>query len=165
MWCLSHLFACFGLDVGSSTGFPRPKSEVVLLMFIFSLLKMVFLKSRLLLVVPISVVKILIIEWNHFVQEFKRKNKNSLWRCWFCTNYLPLKEQWYLNNHLLEIDCLYEGVDFYTKITRAKFKELNMDMFRKCMEPVDKCLRDAKLDKNFVVLVGGSTRIPNSFQF
>jgi len=70
-----------------------------------------------------------------------------------------------LNNHLLEIDCLYEGVDFYTKITRAKFKELNMDMFRKCMEPVDKCLRDAKLDKNFVVLVGGSTRIPNSFQF
>ncbi|RVW87405.1 Heat shock cognate 70 kDa protein [Vitis vinifera] len=63
----------------------------------------------------------------------------------------------------IEIDSLYEGVDFYTTITRARFEELNMDLFRKCMEPVEKCLRDAKMDKSSVhdvVLVGGSTRIP-----
>ncbi|CAN1769792.1 Heat shock cognate 70 kDa protein [Linum perenne] len=63
----------------------------------------------------------------------------------------------------IEIDSLYEGVDFYSTITRARFEELNMDLFRKCMEPVEKCLRDAKMDKSSVhdvVLVGGSTRIP-----
>ncbi|TYG40920.1 hypothetical protein ES288_D12G133100v1 [Gossypium darwinii] len=63
----------------------------------------------------------------------------------------------------IEIDSLYEGIDFYSTITRARFEELNMDLFRKCMEPVEKCLKDSKLDKsqvNEVVLVGGSTRIP-----
>ncbi|TYH38726.1 hypothetical protein ES332_D12G129700v1 [Gossypium tomentosum] len=63
----------------------------------------------------------------------------------------------------IEIDSLYEGIDFYSTITRAGFEELNMDLFRKCMEPVEKCLKDSKLDKsqvNEVVLVGGSTRIP-----
>ncbi|KAJ8551398.1 hypothetical protein K7X08_000768 [Anisodus acutangulus] len=63
----------------------------------------------------------------------------------------------------IEIDSLYEGVDFYMTITRARFKELNMDLFRKCTEPVEKCLRDAKMDKSSVhdvVLDGGSTRIP-----
>ncbi|KAH9298706.1 hypothetical protein KI387_030388, partial [Taxus chinensis] len=63
----------------------------------------------------------------------------------------------------IEIDSLYEGIDFYSTITRARFEELNMDLFRKCMEPVEKCLRDAKIDKgkvDEVVLVGGSTRIP-----
>jgi molecular chaperone DnaK (HSP70) len=58
---------------------------------------------------------------------------------------------------------LYEGVDLYTTITRDKFEELNMDLFRKCMETVDKCLTDAQMDKasvHDVVLVGGSTRIP-----
>ncbi|CAI0420933.1 unnamed protein product [Linum tenue] len=63
----------------------------------------------------------------------------------------------------IEIDSLYEGIDFYSTITRARFEELNMDLFRRCMEPVEKCLRDAKIDKaqvNDVVLVGGSTRIP-----
>ncbi len=40
-----------------------------------------------------------------------------------------------------------QGVDFYSSITRARFEELNMDLFRKCMEPVEKCLRDAKMDK------------------
>ena len=54
-------------------------------------------------------------------------------------------------------------MEFYTTITRARFEELNMDLFRKCMEPVEKCLRDAKMDKRSihdVVHVGGSTRIP-----
>ncbi|PPS09157.1 hypothetical protein GOBAR_AA11490 [Gossypium barbadense] len=63
----------------------------------------------------------------------------------------------------IEIDSLFEGIDFYSTITRARFEELNMDLFRKCMEPVEKCLRDAKMDKSTVhdvVLVGGSTRIP-----
>ncbi len=50
----------------------------------------------------------------------------------------------------IEIDSLYEGVDFYSSITRARFEELNMDLFRKCMEPVEKCLRDAKMDKSSV---------------
>nr|GEW68364.1 heat shock cognate 70 kDa protein [Tanacetum cinerariifolium] len=63
----------------------------------------------------------------------------------------------------IEIDCLYDGVDFSSKITRAKFEELNMDFFNKCMESVQGCLDDAQLEKNRVdevVIVGGSTRIP-----
>jgi len=63
----------------------------------------------------------------------------------------------------IEIDSLFEGQDFYTTITRAKFEELNMDLFRSCIQPVERVLADAKLDKaqvHEVVLVGGSTRIP-----
>ncbi|GMI90300.1 ARABIDOPSIS THALIANA HEAT SHOCK COGNATE PROTEIN 70-1, heat shock cognate protein 70-1 [Hibiscus trionum] len=106
---------------------------------------------------------------NHFVQEFKRKNKKDISRnpralrrlrtdCERAKRILSSTAQ-----TTIEIDSLYEGIDFYTKITRARFEELNMDLFRKCMEPVEKCLRDAKMDKSSVddvVLVGGSTRIP-----
>ncbi|XP_025100805.1 heat shock protein 70 B2-like [Pomacea canaliculata] len=63
----------------------------------------------------------------------------------------------------VEIDSLYEGIDFYTRITRARFEELCADLFRHTLEPVEQALRDAKLDKrqiDEVVLVGGSTRIP-----
>lgn len=63
----------------------------------------------------------------------------------------------------IEIDSLFEGIDFYTSITRARFEELNADLFRSTMEPVEKSLRDAKMDKaqiHDIVLVGGSTRIP-----
>ncbi|EHB12063.1 Heat shock cognate 71 kDa protein [Heterocephalus glaber] len=63
----------------------------------------------------------------------------------------------------IEIDSLYEGIDFYTSITRARFEELNADLFRGTLDPVEKALRDAKLDKSQIhdiVLVGGSTRIP-----
>nr|XP_043619870.1 heat shock 70 kDa protein 18-like [Erigeron canadensis] len=63
----------------------------------------------------------------------------------------------------IEVDCLYDGVDFSSKITRAKFEELNMDFFNKCMETVQMCMEDAKWVKSMVsevVLVGGSTRIP-----
>ncbi|KAK4478616.1 hypothetical protein RD792_014105 [Penstemon davidsonii] len=63
----------------------------------------------------------------------------------------------------VEIDSLYEGFDFYSTITRARFEEMNMDLFRKCMVPVEKCLRDAMMGKSNihdVVVVGGSTRIP-----
>ncbi|KAL3678049.1 hypothetical protein R1sor_021005 [Riccia sorocarpa] len=106
---------------------------------------------------------------NHFVQEFKRKYKKDI-----SSNPRALRRLRTAAERAkrtlsstaqttIEIDSLYEGVDFYTTITRARFEELNMDMFRKCMEPVEKCLKDAKLDKSSihdVVLVGGSTRIP-----
>lgn len=58
---------------------------------------------------------------------------------------------------------MYEGIDYYTSITRARFEELCQDLFRSTMEPVERTLRDAKIDKSSVheiVLVGGSTRIP-----
>lgn len=63
----------------------------------------------------------------------------------------------------LEIDALFEGIDFYTKISRARFEELCSDLFRGTLEPVEKALNDAKMGKSDihdVVLVGGSTRIP-----
>ncbi|KAK0427364.1 hypothetical protein QR680_010189 [Steinernema hermaphroditum] len=63
----------------------------------------------------------------------------------------------------IEIDSLFEGHDFYSHISRARFEELNGDLFRGTLEPVEKALTDAKLDKNQIndiVLVGGSTRIP-----
>merc|ERR1719149_181405 len=63
----------------------------------------------------------------------------------------------------IEIDSFFEGVDFFTSLSRARFEELNMDLFRKTMDPVEKVLRDSKIDKSNVhdvVLVGGSTRIP-----
>ncbi|KAI6710521.1 hypothetical protein B2J93_1990 [Marssonina coronariae] len=63
----------------------------------------------------------------------------------------------------IEIDSLFEGIDFYTSITRARFEELCQDLFRSTTTPVDRVLADAKIDKSKVheiVLVGGSTRIP-----
>ena len=106
---------------------------------------------------------------NHFVAEFKRKNKKDIsgnaralrrlrTACERAKRTLSSTTQ-----TTIEIDSLYEGIDFYATITRARFEELNMDLFRKCMDPVEKCLRDAKIDKSQVdevVLVGGSTRIP-----
>ena len=62
-----------------------------------------------------------------------------------------------------EINSLFEGIDFYTSITRARFEELCSDLFKGTLEPVEKAMRDAKMDKSSVhdiVLVGGSTRIP-----
>ncbi|XP_067932560.1 heat shock protein 70 A1-like [Watersipora subatra] len=63
----------------------------------------------------------------------------------------------------VEIDSLFEGIDFYTSITRARFEELCGDLFRGTLEPVEQALRDAKMSKgdiHEIVLVGGSTRIP-----
>ncbi|XP_057500805.1 heat shock 70 kDa protein-like [Actinidia eriantha] len=106
---------------------------------------------------------------NHFVAEFKRKYKKDI-----SGNARALRR---LKNACerskralssttqttIEIDSLYEGIDFYATITRARFEELCMDLFLKCTETVEKCIRDAKIDKSQVdevVLVGGSTRIP-----
>lgn len=63
----------------------------------------------------------------------------------------------------IEIECLFEGIDFYANATHAKFEELNMNLFTKCMETVETCLRYANMDMRYVheiVLIGGSTRIP-----
>nr|BAJ78982.1 heat shock protein 70 [Penaeus japonicus] len=106
---------------------------------------------------------------NHFIQEFKRKykkdpseNKRSLRRlrtaCERAKRTLSSSTQ-----ANVEIDSLFEGIDFYTSITRARFEELCADLFRGTLEPVEKSLRDAKMDKahiHDIVLVGGSTRIP-----
>ncbi|GMY10818.1 heat shock cognate 70 kDa protein 2-like [Fagus crenata] len=105
---------------------------------------------------------------NHFIQEFKRKHKKDI------TGGKAFRKLWnacerakrVLSSNArttIEIDSLFDGIDFYSIITRAKFEELNMNLFRKCLEPVEKCLTDAKIDKSGVhdvVLVGGSSRIP-----
>jgi len=106
---------------------------------------------------------------DHFVNEFKRKhkkdikgNKRALRRlrtaCERAKRTLSASAQ-----ANIEIDSLFEGIDFYTSITRARFEELCSDLFKGTLEPVEKSLRDAKMDKsgiNEIVLVGGSTRIP-----
>lgn len=106
---------------------------------------------------------------NHFAVEFKRKHKvdvktkpRSLRR--LRTAAERTKRMLSSSTEAtLEIDALYNGIDFYTKISRAKFEELNSDLFRDTLKPVEQALRDAKMDKKLiddVVLVGGSTRIP-----
>jgi L1 cell adhesion molecule like protein len=106
---------------------------------------------------------------NHFVQEFKRKNKKDL-----SSNPRALRRlrtaceraKRTLSSAAstsIEIDSLFEGIDFYTSLTRARFEELCQDLFRSTLDPVEKVLRDSKIDKanvHEIVLVGGSTRIP-----
>ncbi|CAH9065752.1 unnamed protein product [Cuscuta epithymum] len=63
----------------------------------------------------------------------------------------------------VEIESLFDGIDFSEPLTRARFEELNNDLFRRTMGPVKKAMEDARLEKNQIheiVLVGGSTRIP-----
>jgi len=63
----------------------------------------------------------------------------------------------------IEIESLFDGEDFSETLTRAKFEELNMDLFRSTMKPVELVIKDSGLNKNEIheiVLVGGSTRIP-----
>ena len=106
---------------------------------------------------------------DHFINEFKRKhkkdisgNKRALRRlrtaCERAKRTLSSAAQ-----ASIEIDSLFEGIDFYTSITRARFEELCSDLFKGTLEPVEKALRDSKMDKSSIheiVLVGGSTRIP-----
>ena len=106
---------------------------------------------------------------NHFVDEFRRKYKKDLTsnpRALRRLRTAAERAKRTLSSSTeasLEIDALLEGIDFYTKISRARFEELCADLFRKTMEPVEKALVDAKLDKgqiHDIVMVGGSTRIP-----
>ncbi|CAF1240417.1 unnamed protein product [Rotaria magnacalcarata] len=105
----------------------------------------------------------------HFIQEFKTKygqdlneNTSAIRRlrtsCELAKRTLSTTRQ-----APIEIDSLYQGTDFCSTITRKRFEELNADLFRSTLEPVEKALRDAKMDKSQIheiVLVGGSTRIP-----
>merc|ERR1739844_440406 len=106
---------------------------------------------------------------DHFIKEFQRKHKKDISQnkrairrlrtaCERAKRTLSASAQ-----ANIEIDSLFEGVDFYTAITRARFEELCSDLFRGTLQPVEKALRDAKMDKSSIddiVLVGGSTRIP-----
>jgi L1 cell adhesion molecule like protein len=107
---------------------------------------------------------------NHFIAEFKRKNggrdvssnPRALRRlrtaCERAKRTLSSSTE-----AQIEIDALLDGIDFYSRITRARFEELCADLFRQCLDPVSKALNDAKMDKSQIheiVLVGGSTRIP-----
>ena len=105
---------------------------------------------------------------NHFVKEFSRKHKidisgdpKALRRlksaCEKAKRILSSSTE-----TTVEIECLNQGIDLFSPISRAKFEELNNNHFKKCMEIVEKCLIDSGLNKSSihdVVLVGGSTRI------
>ena len=63
----------------------------------------------------------------------------------------------------IEIDSLFEGINFYTSISWTCFEELCQDLFQSTLDPVEKVLRDSNIDKvnvHEIILVGGSTRIP-----
>jgi len=106
---------------------------------------------------------------DHFIKEFQRKHKKNIGQnkrairrlrtaCERAKRTLSASAQ-----ANIEIDSLFEGIDFYTSISRARFEELCSDLFKGTLEPVEKALRDAKMDKSSIddiVLVGGSTRIP-----
>ncbi|KAL1806411.1 hypothetical protein ACET3Z_029479 [Daucus carota] len=106
---------------------------------------------------------------NHLVDEFKMKhgkdisqNAKSLRRL---RNACEKAKRFLSQNVVatINVDYLYEGEDFSSDITRARFEDLNLDLFKSCLETVAKCLKDAKMDKSRVddvVLVGGSSRIP-----
>ncbi|KAL1821304.1 hypothetical protein ACET3Z_016173 [Daucus carota] len=106
---------------------------------------------------------------NHFVEDFKTKYKKDISRdakslrrlrnaCEKAKRFLS-----HTGTTTINVDSLHEGIDYSAKITRAKFENLNLDLFRSCVDTVKKCLEDAGMDKSKVddvVLVGGSTRIP-----
>jgi heat shock 70kDa protein 1/2/6/8 len=105
----------------------------------------------------------------HFITEFKRKHKKDIsgnprsmrrlrTACEKAKRTLSSSTQ-----ASIEIDSLFDGIDYYTNITRAKFESLCEDLFKNCLNPVERVILDSKLSKgdiNEIVLVGGSTRIP-----
>ncbi|MCI33025.1 heat-shock protein, partial [Trifolium medium] len=102
---------------------------------------------------------------NYFAQEFNKKNKVDI-----TGNSRALRRLRTVCERAkrtlsfavvttIEVDSLFQGIDFFSTITRAKFEEINMDLFNECLETVKSCLTDAKMDKSVihdVVLVGGS---------
>ncbi|XP_048490841.1 heat shock 70 kDa protein 1-like [Beta vulgaris subsp. vulgaris] len=106
---------------------------------------------------------------SHFVDEFKKKHKKDI-----STNTRALaklrlaseRAKRVLSSNFqttVEIDSLFDNIDFTSTITRARFEKLNMDFFSNCVDTVEECLEDAGMEKHDVddvVLVGGSTRIP-----
>jgi len=105
----------------------------------------------------------------HCVQDFKRRfnndisnNKRSMRRL---QNSCEIAKKTLSSSTFaaIEIDSLFEGIDYNTTITRARFEDLCSDLFRKTFDPVEKVLQDGKMSKSMIhdiVLVGGSTRIP-----
>uniref|UniRef100_A0A2A4JBA8 Heat shock protein 70 n=1 Tax=Heliothis virescens TaxID=7102 RepID=A0A2A4JBA8_HELVI len=102
---------------------------------------------------------------NFLAEEFKRKHKKDL-----NTNPKSLRRlrtaaeraKRTLSSSTeasIEIDALYEGIDFFSRVSRARFEELNSDLFRTTLEPVEKALNDAKLDKSAIHDIGFSWRI------
>uniref|UniRef100_A0A1I7SRH2 Heat shock protein 70 n=2 Tax=Bursaphelenchus xylophilus TaxID=6326 RepID=A0A1I7SRH2_BURXY len=105
----------------------------------------------------------------HFVQEFKRKHGRDIKNNARAVRRLRTaceRAKRTLSSSteaVVEVDSLFDGIDFNSRISRARFEELCADLFRSTLEPVEQALRDAKLGKSDiheVVLVGGSTRIP-----
>jgi len=106
---------------------------------------------------------------DHFMKIFKKKHKKDMSKDKRAMQKLrrevervkrALSTQ---HQARLEVEALYDGVDFSETLTRARFEELNMDLFRKTLGPVGKVMSDSDLKKNEIdemVLVGGSTRIP-----
>tara|TARA_A100001011_G_scaffold131040_1_gene138102 strand:- start:2721 stop:4682 length:1962 start_codon:yes stop_codon:yes gene_type:complete len=109
----------------------------------------------------------------HFADEFKCKNKQDLRESKKAMAKLK-KESEKVKRSLssstqahLEIDSLYDGIDFNSTITRAKFEQLNLMLFQKCLKSVEQVLMDSKISKSQIdeiVLVGGTTRIPKMQQ-
>jgi heat shock protein 1/8 len=105
----------------------------------------------------------------YFIDEFKRKhkvdlsdNKRSLRRlktaCEKAKRTLSSS-----STANVELESIFDGIDFFTSITKARFESLCMNLFQKCITPVTKVLQDAGVSKSAIheiVLVGGSTRIP-----
>jgi len=106
---------------------------------------------------------------SHCIAEFRRKYKSDPTRNQRALRRLRTqcerakRQLSTATSTTIEIDSLHEGHDFTLRLSRAKFEELNMDYFKKAMEPVSQCLADSGLPKSKiaeVVMVGGSTRIP-----
>lgn len=106
---------------------------------------------------------------NHFVSEIKRKLKKDISgnpRAMRRLRNAAERAKRTLSasaSATLELDGLVDGNDFYSSLTRARFEALCDDLLRRCLDPVDRVIRDAKLSKgdiDDIVLVGGSTRIP-----
>ena len=107
---------------------------------------------------------------SYFIKEFKKKNRGkdisdsarALRRLRTACERAKRTLSSAMNAYI-EIDALYDGIDFNSSISRAKFEEMNMVLFRNTLDPVEKVIKDAKISKKSVdeiVLVGGSTRIP-----
>ena len=106
---------------------------------------------------------------DHFIQEFKRKYEKDISGCKQAIQRLRIDCEKAKKNlskstqAAIEIQSLFEGIDYYTSIHRVNFEEICSDQFRCILDLIEKTLRDARIHKNAIddiVLVGGSTHIP-----
>ncbi|XP_065210467.1 heat shock 70 kDa protein cognate 4-like [Planococcus citri] len=106
---------------------------------------------------------------DYFVRELQRQHRRDISQNWralrrlrtFCE--IAKRTLSSATMAQIEIDSLCDGIDFYTTISRARFEELNIDLFQKAMSLVEKAIHDANINKtqiDQVILVGGSSRIP-----